>query len=49
MYIGKLVFSQIIEHLPMHTFQRCVQRYRSNRKIKRFLKFPPFFAQVVKL
>jgi|TARA_Y100000031_G_scaffold101182_1_gene110911 hypothetical protein len=36
MYIGKLVFSQIIDHLPMHTFRRCVQRYRGNRKIKRF-------------
>jgi len=36
MYTGKLVFSQIIDHLPMHTFRRCVQRYRGNRKIKRF-------------
>jgi len=35
MYTGKLVFSQIIDHLPMHTFRRCVQRYRGNRKIKR--------------
>ncbi len=34
MHIGKLVFSQIIEHLPMHTFRHCVQRYRGNRKIK---------------
>ena len=23
MYTGKLVFSQVIEHLPMHTFRRC--------------------------
>ena len=36
MYTGKLVFSQIIDYLPMHTFRRCVQRYRGNRKIKRF-------------
>jgi len=36
MYTGKLVFSQIIDHLPMHSFRRCVQRYRGNRKIKRF-------------
>ncbi len=36
MYIGKLVFSQIIDHLPVHTFRRCVQRYRGNRKIIRF-------------
>jgi Domain of unknown function (DUF4372) len=36
MYTGKLIFSQVIDHLPMHTFRRCVQRYRSNHKIKRF-------------
>ncbi|MDP6558551.1 MAG: DUF4372 domain-containing protein [Candidatus Binatia bacterium] len=36
MYIGKFVFSQIVDHLPMHTFWRCVQRYRGNRKIIRF-------------
>jgi hypothetical protein len=36
MYTGKLIFSQVIDHLPMHTFRRCVQRYRGNHKIKRF-------------
>jgi hypothetical protein len=36
MYTGKLVFAQAIEHLPMHTFRRCVQRYNGNRHIKRF-------------
>ena len=36
MYTGKLVFSQVTDHLPMHTFRRCVQRYRGNHKIKRF-------------
>ena len=36
MYTGKLIFSQVIGHLPMHTFRRCVQRYRGNHKIKRF-------------
>ena len=36
MYAGKLVFSQIMDHLPWHTFQRCVQRYDGNRKVKLF-------------
>ncbi len=36
MYAGKLVFSQVMDHLPWHTFQRCVQRYDGNRKVKSF-------------
>ena len=36
MYGGKLVFSQIMDHLPWHTFQRCVRRYDGNRKVKSF-------------
>ena len=36
MYTGKLVFSQVMDHLPIHTFRRCVQRYNGNRHIKSF-------------
>jgi hypothetical protein len=36
MYAGKLVFAQVIDHLPMHTFRRCVARYRGHHKVKRF-------------
>jgi hypothetical protein len=36
MYKGKLVFAQALEHLPLHTFRRCVQRYNGNYHIKRF-------------
>ncbi len=36
MYAGKLVFSQIMDHLPMHTFRRCVARYQGERYVKRF-------------
>ncbi|MCP3688654.1 MAG: IS4 family transposase [Gammaproteobacteria bacterium] len=36
MYLGKLVFTQIIDHLPLHTFRRCIHRYDGNRYIKRF-------------
>lgn len=27
MHTGKLVFAQLMEHLPLHTFRRCVSRY----------------------
>lgn len=30
MYTGNFVFSQLMAHLPMHTFRRCVQRYHGN-------------------
>ena len=36
MHVGKLVFSQVIAHLPMHTFRRCVARYQGNRYAKSF-------------
>lgn len=31
---GKLVFAQLMEHLPLHTFRRCVQRYPSKYPTK---------------
>jgi len=31
MYVGKLVFAQVMEHLPLHTFRRIVIRYASGR------------------
>src|SRR6516164_11176103 len=33
---GKLVFAQIMEHLPLTTFRRCVARYDGERKVKHF-------------
>jgi Domain of unknown function (DUF4372)/Transposase DDE domain len=36
MYAGKLVFAQLIDHLPLHTFRRCVARYRGHHKVKSF-------------
>lgn len=29
MHSGKLVFAQLIDHLPLHTFRRCVAKYPS--------------------
>jgi hypothetical protein len=36
MYEGKLVFSQLMDHLPQHTFRRCVERFGGDRWIKSF-------------
>lgn len=36
MHTGKLVFAQLMEHLPLTTFRRCVAHYGGHHKIKRF-------------
>jgi hypothetical protein len=36
MYTGKLVFAQLMEHLPLHTFRRIVTRYAGEHKVKSF-------------
>jgi len=36
MHIGKLVFSQVIDSLPMRAFRRGVARYDGNRYKKTF-------------
>ena len=33
---GKYVFAQVMEHLPLSTFHRCVVRYSGEHKVKRF-------------
>jgi hypothetical protein len=33
---GKFVFAQVMEHLPLSTFHRCVARYDGEHKVKRF-------------
>ncbi len=36
MNTGKIIFSQIMDYLPMHTFRRCVQKYNGHYKVKSF-------------
>jgi hypothetical protein len=47
---GKLVFAQVMEHLPLTTFRRCVARYQGERKVKSFSCLDQFlcmaFAQL---
>jgi len=50
MFTGKLIFSQIMDHIPHHTFRRCVHRYQGNHKIQSFTCLDQFrcmaFAQL---
>jgi len=50
MYTGKLVFSQVMDFMPLHTFRRCVARYQGDYKVKKFACLDQFlcmaFAQI---
>ena len=50
MHSGKLVFAQLMEHLPLHTFRRCVARYPSRYPTLKFSHLDQFlcmaFAQL---
>jgi Domain of unknown function (DUF4372)/Transposase DDE domain len=50
MFIGKLVFAQLMDFLPLHTFRRCVARYPSSYPTKTFSHLDQFlcmaFAQL---
>ena len=47
---GQLVFAQLMQHLPLTTFRRCVTRYAGERKVKSFSCLDQFlcmaFAQL---
>ena len=36
MYTGTLVFSQVMDYLPLHTFRRYVARYQGEHYVKQF-------------
>ena len=36
MYAGKMVFAQLMEFLPRHEFNKCVERYRGNYRVRGF-------------
>jgi hypothetical protein len=50
MYSGKLVFAQLMDHLPLHTFRRCVAKYPGRYPTLTFSHFDQFlcmaFAQL---
>jgi len=50
MYSGRLIFSQVMDFMPMHQFRRCVDRYKGNYHVKGFTCLDQFlcmaFAQL---
>jgi len=44
MYQGQLVFSQIMAHLPLSTFHRCVAAHRGEHKVQDFSCLDQFLA-----
>ena len=50
MFVGKLVFSQVMDFMPMHTFRRCVTRYQGDYKVISFTCLDQYlcmaFAQI---
>jgi hypothetical protein len=50
MYSGKIVFAQVTDHLPMHSFRRCVRRYNGDYRSHGFSCLDQFlcmaFAQL---
>jgi len=44
MHQGMLVFAQIMAHLPLSTFRRCVAAHRGERKVQGFSCLDQFFA-----
>ena len=50
MYMGRIVFSQLMDFLPKHEFDNCIQRYQGNYRVRQFSCFDQFlcmsFAQL---
>ena len=50
MNTGRLVFSQVMDFLPMREFRKCVDRYQGDYKVQNFSCFDQFlgmaFAQL---
>ena len=50
MNVGKTAFTQLMEFLPQYEFQKCIERYKGNYKIKSFSCWDQFlcmgFAQL---
>lgn len=50
MHSGRIIFSQILDFLPKHEFNKCVQRYQGNYRLRKFSCYDQFlcmaFAQL---
>ena len=44
MYAGKLIFAQLMDHLPLHTFRRCAARYPGKYPLLSFSHLDQFLS-----
>lgn len=44
MNIGRTVFTQVMDHLPLHEFRRCVERYHGDYKTQSFSSLDQFLS-----
>ena len=44
MHEGRIVFSQLLDHFPKHEFDKCVQRYAGNWRVRGFSCFDQFLS-----
>lgn len=44
MNTGQIIFSQIMDHLPMYHFHQCIQRYKGHHKVQRFSCLDQFLS-----
>lgn len=44
MFAGKLVFSQVMDFMPLHTFRRCVAKYQGDYKVRSFSCLDQYFC-----
>ena len=44
MNAGKTVFAQILEHLPRYEFDKFVEKYEGNHRVRRFPCYDQFFC-----
>jgi len=44
MNTGRLIFSQLMDFLPLHEFRKCVARYDGDRRVRRFSCLDQFYC-----
>ncbi len=43
---GRSIFAQLVEHLPIREFRKCVDRYRGNHRVRRFSCWDQFLCML---
>lgn len=46
MNVGRTIFSQFVDHLPIHEFRKCVARYAGDHRIRTFSCWDQFLCMI---